>query len=203
MFFDLNCPLLARAKILQSAKPTLPSFWVPSLTPSTNPNYGVKPQKLSPLCPASSLENKHVLSLKSIVSIKFKTIPNNSSSAESQPIVCPACDKNLSNTIKAVLTIPCGHVLCKPCASKFMSPDKGPPDPHASPTEKKDKSQVLCYVCETDLTNRESEVKPGKNGSKTDKVEVKPGLVVLKSEGTGFAGGGDNMVQRKGVAFQC
>lgn len=169
----------------KSAKPTLPSFWVPSLTPSTNHSQASKTAKLSPLCPASSPENKHSLSLKSLITINFKTIPNASSLAEPPTCICPACEKNLTNVIKAVLTIPCGHVLCKPCAAKFMSSDKGPPDPHASPTEQ-EKKRVVCYVCETDLLGA-----------------VKPGMVELRSEGTGFAGGGDNMVQRKGVAFQC
>lgn len=84
-----------------------------------------------------------------------------------------------------------------------MSPDKGPPDPHASPTEKQEKNRVVCYVCETDLTGKTSKAKEGEDGIKADKGAVKPGVVELRSEGTGFAGGGDNMVQRKGVAFQC
>ena len=84
-----------------------------------------------------------------------------------------------------------------------MSQDKGPPDPHASPTEQEAKTRVVCYVCETDLSVRKTKTKGGDDGSKAEKGAAKPGLVELKSEGTGFAGGGDNMVQRKGVAFQC
>ena len=84
-----------------------------------------------------------------------------------------------------------------------MSPDKGPPDPHASPTAKEEKSQVVCYVCETDLSGRKAKAKEGEDRARAEKGAVKPGMVELKSEGTGFAGGGENMVQRKGVAFQC
>ena len=168
-----------------------------------NHTQATKAAKLSPLCPASSAENKHSLSLKSIITINFKTVPNPSAPAEPPPCICPACEKNLTNTIKAVLTIPCGHVLCKPCAAKFMSPDKGPPDPHASSTEQKEKNRVVCYVCETDLSNRKTKTKEGEDRAKAEKGAVKPGMVELRSEGTGFAGGGDNMVQRNGVAFQC
>ena len=85
-----------------------------------------------------------------------------------------------------------------------MSPDKGPPDPHASPTDQEEKNGIVCYVCETDLSGKRTRAKEGDDGVKAlDKGAVKPGLVELRSEGTGFAGGGDNMVQRKGVAFQC
>lgn len=188
---------------VQSAKPTLPSFWVPSLTPSTNNSKDAKPPKVSPLCPASSPENKHPLSLKSLITIDFKSIRNAKSSSEPPSLICPACAKNLTNSIKAVMTVPCGHVLCKPCAGKFMSPDKGPPDPHASTIKQHAKDTVVCYVCETELSGNRTSEKANRNLHKSEKGIAKSGLVELRSEGTGFAGNGDNIVQRKGVAFQC
>ena len=84
-----------------------------------------------------------------------------------------------------------------------MSPDKGPPDPHVSPTEQGEKERVICYVCETDLSCKKPITKAGEDGAKAEKVTLKPGTVELRSEGTGFAGGGENMVQKNGVAFQC
>lgn len=185
---------------LQSSKPTLPSFWVPSLTPSSKTTNSLpKAAKLFPLCPSSSSSIAHPLSLKSLVSIKFTT-SEATSSANPSTLVCPACKKGLSNTLKAMLTIPCGHVLCKPCAGKFMSPPKEPPDPHA---KSELDTNVTCYVCEADLSGKvaskiDSEVSKG-----TSKDIVKSGLVQINSEGTGFAGGGKNMAKRDGVAFQC
>jgi nitric oxide synthase-interacting protein len=76
------------------------------------------------------------------------------------------------------------------------------PDPHNPGAEH---SVLRCYVCEADLTGEEGKVKGKERGkkSKKDKDAVKPGLVELKSEGTGFAGGGGNVVKKEGVAFQC
>lgn len=84
-----------------------------------------------------------------------------------------------------------------------MSPDKGAPDPHAPSTDQGERDRVVCFVCETDLTGNKVKTKVSEHVTKPEKGVMKSGLVELKSEGTGFAGGGDNMVQRKGVAFQC
>ena len=79
-----------------------------------------------------------------------------------------------------------------------MSAPKEPPDPHAL---ERDGGSVMCFVCDTDLTPREVRVKEKKE--KKDKDALKPGLVEISSEGTGFAGGGKNMATKEGVAFQC
>ena len=72
--------------------------------------------------------------------------------------------------------------------------------------------KVLCYICETDVTpevpREESEQieESGKKKKKRRKEEgdaPKRGLVELRSEGTGFAGGGKSVVDREGVVFQC
>ena len=89
-----------------------------------------------------------------------------------------------------------------------MKPQSLPPDPHA-PSTKSDpagEEPVLCYVCETNLSK--SGHRKDKNGDKhskgrEDKGTLEPGLVELSTEGTGFAGGGKNMVDKDGVAFQC
>lgn len=92
-----------------------------------------------------------------------------------------------------------------------MAPHDNTPDPHASKEEQEKSAelhgQVLCYVCDTDLTPREekAEADGGKKKSKKKAKgdAVRPGLVAISSEGTGFAGGGGNVATKKGVAFQC
>lgn len=97
-----------------------------------------------------------------------------------------------------MLAKPCGHVLCKNCVTKFMTPS-GVHDPHAPEV---DQSLVQCYVCETDLTERKSE-KVGKGKEGKEREKIRPGLVEIISEGTGFASGGSNKVEKLGVTFQC
>lgn len=95
-----------------------------------------------------------------------------------------------------------------------MAPHDDTPDPHASKEEQEKAAKlhgcVLCYVCETDLTAREpssakTDVDGGKKKPKKKAKDdaIRPGLVAISSEGTGFAGGGGNVATKKGVAFQC
>ncbi|KAJ5369038.1 uncharacterized protein N7496_008798 [Penicillium cataractarum] len=190
-----------------SSKSALPSFWVPSLTPSTDHDEitANKAVKLTPMCPGSNETHTHSYSLKSLVDVHF-TEEKDSDGTVSR--VCPSCKKNLSNGLKAMLTKPCGHVICSPCVTKFMTPHDVP-DPHASKEEQAKTAAlhglVLCYVCETDITPNGSNGDAGtkKKSKKKEKDAILPGLVEISSEGTGFAGGGGNVVTKSGVAFQC
>lgn len=69
------------------------------------------------------------------------------------------------------------------------------------PDAEENRGKILCYVCQTDVTERKQKQKLGKE--KQGKDKVRPGLVEISRDGTGFAGGGTNMTKREGVAFQC
>ncbi|KAK5118381.1 hypothetical protein LTR62_002895 [Meristemomyces frigidus] len=185
-------------------KSELPSFWVPSETP-TNKKADLKPIKLQPTCPAAEMDKPHDFTLKTLVTVNFSSSKPDSTTTEDdsfKPEIrsCPSCDKALSNSTKAVLAKPCGHVLCKPCSDKFQRP----PDKSAHDAEVE--KVVRCYICQEDITaGRQQKVEGRESHSKSGKGEkgVERGLVELSSDGTGFAGGGKNMVKKSGIAFQC
>jgi nitric oxide synthase-interacting protein len=185
----------------KAAKTTLPSFWVPSVTPSSNTkdtlHNVVKKVKSQPVCPSSPHDMPHYYSLHTLISVEFTEEMDAEKQAKQR--ICPACKKALSNSSKAMLTKPCGHVLCRSCVDKFMTAGKG--DPHAPKAEAE---RIRCYVCETDLTEPKPKPKAGKEGrEKPEKDRIKPGIVEIQSEGTGFAAGGMSKVEKIGVAFQC
>ena len=188
----------------------LPAFWVPGKTPSAH-KADAKPPKTHPTCPAAAADTPHDFTLKTLVNVHFTEDKQTNSSGgdaaaatdSSLPTrTCPSCNKSLSNATKAVLAKPCGHVVCKPCSDKFQrAAEKSAHDDVHDET-------VRCYVCQEDVTpgrrsrKRKNAVEGGEK-EKEKEVKVDRGLVELSSEGTGFAGGGKNMVKRQGVSFQC
>lgn len=194
----------SRAKIAldeekKAAKGHLPSFWVPGETPDQN-HQRIEKVKQNPTCPSSNPDHPHALSLKTLVPTNFN-MEKSPETGKSTP-TCPSCRKTLSNATKAVIAIPCGHVLCKPCVEKFLRPEhRHHRDAH---DEGPEPESIHCYVCDADLTGaaEKSREKEGKKSKKDKEKGPKPGLVEIQSEGTGFAGGGKAVVKREGVAFQ-
>ncbi|KAG0287863.1 hypothetical protein BGZ96_008282 [Linnemannia gamsii] len=108
----------------KTKKPVLPSFWVPSLTPS-NKRTEYKATKLHTMCTAS--ENEHKLSLKNLIPVKFEMAfedhdgDNDSDTSEpKKSAICPICRKGFTNTTKLSILKSCGHVFCDSCCSKFV-----------------------------------------------------------------------------------
>lgn len=199
---DLANSSKSRKKGDNSSSQDLPSFWVPGKIPAAQ-KAALKPPKQHPTCPAAAADQPHDISLKSLVTVHF-TSENKASTADSTTTTpatrtCPSCSKPLSNATKAVLAKPCGHVLCKPCSDKFQRVAE------KSAHDKEHDDAVRCYVCQEDVTAgwKVKKSKAGQSGKEKEKDKAERGLVELKSDGTGFAGGGANMVKRQGVAFQC
>ncbi|KAK0753206.1 hypothetical protein B0T18DRAFT_396259 [Schizothecium vesticola] len=178
----------------KAAKPTLPSFWSPSVTPAlrTNLHEVKKKGKTQPTCPTSPEDKPHFYSLHTLVTVHFTD--ETDAATKTTTRICPACKKGLTNSSRAELAKPCGHVLCKSCIDKFVRhADRH--DPHAPESEP---GGMRCYVCDGDLVE-----KPGKKEGKADKEKIKPGLVELRREGTGFSASGANQVKKDLVNFQC
>ncbi|KTW30912.1 uncharacterized protein T551_01464 [Pneumocystis jirovecii RU7] len=153
--------------------PKINSFWIPSLTPSVNTKETIKKRKTVPICPASTANKSHKISLKSLISVHFTE--NESSENKNPQRICPACKKKLSNISGAYLMKLCGHVICTICLDQFVR-DSG-----------------VCYVCETSLYLEEKDA--AKNISKLSIVE-------LSKEGTGFSAKKNAMAEKFDVAFQ-
>ncbi|KAF2728713.1 hypothetical protein EJ04DRAFT_516422 [Polyplosphaeria fusca] len=190
---------LALSEERRAARGHLPSFWVPSQAPDTD-FKGAEKAKQNPTCPSSDPEKPHALSLKDLTTVNFTE--ERSGNTDKSARTCPSCKKALSNALKAMVAIPCGHVLCKPCVDKFMKPEhRHHRDAH---DEAPHPDTIHCYVCDADLTARPDGKEKSKEGKKHKKEKgPKPGLVELRSEGTGFASGGKNMVKKQGVAFHA
>ncbi|KIW76576.1 hypothetical protein Z517_09020 [Fonsecaea pedrosoi CBS 271.37] len=194
------------------------SFWIPgsdSLSGSTATTSKSKQPKLHPLCPASTPEDKHNYSLKSLITVNFAEIePEKGAGADEPTRLCPSCKKALTNTSKPMLGTAegCGHVVCGACADLFLvgTASKGV----SSKADKGTNASILCYVCEADLSgpapeaagdkdDKENKDKKQRQKQAKDNSRKVGRLVEISCEGTGFAGGGSNVAKREGVAFQC
>lgn len=206
----------------KARKAVLPSFWTPSITPSSNTkdtlHAVLKKTKTVPMCPAAADDEPHPYSLHQLVTLDFSEQVDDKTR---KPVrSCPACRKALTNASRPVLAKPCGHVVCRSCVDQFVRPSKHNDHHHHDPHAPIDSASgsleggggagpplLLCYVCDADLTDRgddnDKSKKKKDKSDKGDKDKIRPGLVDLRCEGTGFSAGGANQVKKSGVAFQC
>ncbi|KAF9431057.1 hypothetical protein BGZ94_009982 [Podila epigama] len=108
----------------QAKKPALPSFWLPSLTPSSKKTE-FKATKVHTTCTAS--EKEHKLSLKSLITVKFETAVEDHDESEvgraKSSAICPICRKGFTNSTKMSILKGCGHVYCDSCCKDFIKKD--------------------------------------------------------------------------------
>lgn len=148
--------LLEDERAEAASKTALPSFWTPSMTPSSatttfhnsetpatdSGKKQPKAPKTTPMCPSSRPDDPHPYTLHTLVSVNFmeeeaeedggggnKNGDGSGGGDRKKRRICPACRKGLSNASKAVLAKPCGHVLCRSCVDRFMRPASHD-DPH-------------------------------------------------------------------------
>ncbi|KAF4331657.1 RING finger domain protein [Fusarium beomiforme] len=187
--FELDKDELDRiAREDKTAKPHLPSFWTPSLTPDAQASKlppVAKKDKTVPTCPASSSDSPHSITMQNLITINF----NEEETSKGKQRTCPSCLKMLTNASNPMMTKECGHVLCHNCVKQLMIPS-------SKKISSDDVPPLACYVCDIPLTSKsqKSDATPGTSI---------PGLIALQSEGTGFSAHGGNTVERSSVAFQC
>ncbi|RKF60633.1 putative ring finger domain-containing protein [Erysiphe neolycopersici] len=185
-------------------RPTLPSFWAPSITPTSNTKNKLhhipKKEKQAPICPASQTENPHIYSLHSLVDVVFTEEVSRDTGSNQR--ICPTCKKALTNTSKAMLLKNCGHVICKNCVSKLMTKEVT----SNVAVSGFHSNKLFCFVCDTDIYGKENngtQKKQKKLLKKKDGDINNSGLVEIRCEGTGFASSGLSTVEKSGVVFQC
>ncbi|KAH6604081.1 zinc finger containing [Trichoderma cornu-damae] len=179
----------------KAAKPSLPSFWTPSLTPDVQ-DSGLPPPakkaKTTPTCPAAAEHDPHPLSLQNLLTIQFNETTD--SSTKETVRTCPSCLKTLSNASTPIMAEKCGHVLCFSCVKQFLLPSE-------KQQAREPESHIACFVCSAPIAVTTKPTKPTKTSTSKDSLPV--GLVKLKSEGTGFSARGSRTVEKTSVAFQC
>ncbi|KAF5624034.1 RING finger domain protein [Fusarium sp. NRRL 52700] len=180
--------VLTYLPIVQAAKPHLPSFWTPSLTPDAQSSKlppVAKKDKTVPTCPASAFDRPHPITMQNLITINF----NEEETSKGKQRTCPSCLKMLTNASNPMMTRECGHVLCHSCAKQFMIPS-------SKATSSEDAQTLTCYVCDVPLASKSHKTDTAIGSSIS-------GLIALQSEGTGFSAHGGNTVERSSVAFQC
>lgn len=106
-----------------SSKGKLPSFWVPSLTPSAEESKLKRPDKTI-FCPMSGKP----LKMKDLINVKFTEIEDEDDKGKSliakeERYRCPVTKDILRNTTGVVVLRPTGHVVTAECVEKIIKKD--------------------------------------------------------------------------------
>ena len=102
-------------------KKSLPSFWIPSLTPQASEEIVKKPDTKT-YCPMS----KKPLRLKDLIPVKFTLAPDEDKKsliAKTERYICPVTHDVLGNSVPCAVLKPSGHVVTMKCVEKFIKKD--------------------------------------------------------------------------------
>lgn len=100
----------------------LPSFWIPSLVPSSKADTQPKKPNMKVYCPMSGKP----ISIKDLYDVKFKLIDdkdNKSLIAKSERYVCAVTNDVLGNSVPCVVLKPSGCVVTQECYEKLIKKD--------------------------------------------------------------------------------
>ncbi|KAI9189874.1 hypothetical protein H9P43_001307 [Blastocladiella emersonii ATCC 22665] len=122
---EASISLTGRAREADAAKKAaLPSFWIPSLTPSAAADADTAAASAA----AAAAEKRaqvqclssapHALSAKKLFAVKFQR------DATTKKPTCPSCAKSLAPSAKVHALRACGHVLCDKCVTSFVKASK-------------------------------------------------------------------------------
>lgn len=179
------------AEEAEAKKSRLPSFWLPSLTPSEQQDalkLGLWSTDGVPSKPNCRAGKPHPLNVKQLVDLRFWR-PGNSQEEET-PVdsACPTCQTMFGQTTQACVLRQCGHVLCRRCCLTLVLQPAGYAgtieDLHSRKNEKTRRVKAQCAHCDADVRDAARDIVP------------------LQREGTGYAAAGNKTVVKKGIAFQ-
>jgi nitric oxide synthase-interacting protein len=109
----------SRGAGVKGKRPKLPSFWIPTFTPSAKPTEIKKPD-MKTYCPMSGKE----LRVKDLVPVKFTAIADRDSKTaaivKQTRYMCPVTRDVLSNSVGCVLLRPSGDVVTQECVDKLI-----------------------------------------------------------------------------------
>ncbi|PWN92237.1 hypothetical protein FA10DRAFT_266033 [Acaromyces ingoldii] len=169
------------AEQLAKRKASIPSYWLPSLTPTSHTD--AKQRSKDVVAQAKNIEGTrcfvadklgHDVSIKNLVDVKFVKAETQAEGEGNPKVVCPSCKKTLGDVTRLVALRRCGHVFCKSCVDTLILPS----------LKDAKEGRTSCLECN----------KAVKDGQRD--------LIDLQREGTGFAAAGTLDTKVKGVSFQ-